>query len=140
MSKDWRGTEITEGALVIYGSGVGRSIQMNEAIVVSPSSGSGNGVKLRIVRRSYSSGTQPLVTVGADRLTVVESLAPCALPTQDEKALESHKRSLEWAIKGLAEAREGNHPTYWESQENAIKYHERQIKAVTKKIAALEGK
>lgn len=140
MITDWRGTEITEGALVIYGSGVGRSIQMNEAVVISPSSGSGNGVKLRIVRRSYSSGTQPLVTVGADRLTVVESLAPCDLPTQDEKALESHKRSLEWSIKGLAEAREGNQASYWESQENAIKYYERQIKAVTKKIAALEGK
>lgn len=91
--KDWRGTEINIGDTVIYGSGVGRSIQLNEAIVVgfgkkqertNAKQQETQRVKLEIVRRSYSSGGQEFVHVGSDRMTVIKELPVAAVPTQQE--------------------------------------------------------
>lgn len=82
--KDWRGTPIVPGALVIYGAPVGRSIAMVEAEVVGFTK-SGR-VNVRVVRRAYGNwGEQKeIVHVGADRLTIVEKLPPTEVPTDKE--------------------------------------------------------
>lgn len=81
-ARDWRGTPITPGRTVVYGGPVGRSIQQVEG-TVDGFTKSGR-VNVRIVRRSYSSGTSDIVHVGPDRLTVVDSLPPSDVPTQAE--------------------------------------------------------
>lgn len=99
--KDWRGTPINIGDTVVYGSGVGRSIQLNEAIVDgfheqkinSWADETETKVKVRIIRRSYMQGTKPVVTVGADRITVVTTLPPCTLQTQGEKVAKDAERT-----------------------------------------------
>jgi hypothetical protein len=107
---DWRGTPITEGALVIYGAGVGRSIQLVEGTVegFTPK----GAVKVRIVRRSYVSGTQAVVTVGPDRLTIVTSLPETSAPTQDECNAVSAERRRVYATHSF--------PDYWMSREQNI--------------------
>lgn len=92
--KDWRGTPIVPGALVIYGAGVGRSIALVEAEVaeLSPEKGT---VKLKVIRRAYGGGTQDYVRVGADRLIVVNDLPPTELPTQNERNAEATRRMHE---------------------------------------------
>ena len=82
---DWRGTPITEGALVVYGAPVGRSIALVEAEVVGFTK-SGR-VNLRIIRRAYGGGwtdSKDVVHVGKDRLIVVHELPPTEVPTQAE--------------------------------------------------------
>lgn len=81
MVTDWRGTEITEGALVVYGGPVGRSIQQVEGRVAGFTSG--GRVNVEIIRRSYtgaSSYGKKIVHVGPDRLTIVTGLPPTELP------------------------------------------------------------
>ena len=89
--RDWRGTPIEPGQTVIYGSSVGRSIQLVEGEVDSFTK-SGR-VRVRVIRRSYTTGSKEVVVVGADRLTIVESLPPTSNPTQvEEYAAVAEKR------------------------------------------------
>jgi len=86
---DWRGAPITEGALVIYGSPVSRSITLVEGVVrgFTPS----GRVWVEITRRSYGKYRRAeVVHVGADRLTVVLSLPPATVETAEE-----HHRRLD---------------------------------------------
>lgn len=90
---DWRGTPITEGALVIYGAPVGRSIQMVEATVdgFTPS----GRVWLKVVRRSFTGSYTDRVHVGADRLTIVTQLPPTALETAAEQIVRRERERVE---------------------------------------------
>jgi hypothetical protein len=110
---DARGVVIAPGDTVIYGFGVGRSVAMAEAVVLGGhadhkaclppcqdevSLTASGRVRLRVVRRSYSSGEKPVVDVAPDRLVVLKSpswgpldrtrayLPPSPLPTQAEAA------------------------------------------------------
>lgn len=79
-------------------------------------------VRLRVVRRSYSSGEKPVVDVAPDRLVVLKHrdtgspplpyLPPSPLPTQDEKA----RPKIEGRIKDYTERlRSPELPDYWQS-------------------------
>jgi hypothetical protein len=107
---DARGIPITAGDTVIYGFGVGRSVAMAEAVVLGEevteetdwgthlyekvSLTPSGRVWIRVVRRSYGSGSKPKVHVAPDRLVVLKphydadvrlwTLPPSDLPTQDE--------------------------------------------------------
>lgn len=113
---DARGVPIAPGDTAVYGFGVGRSVAMAEAVVLADSNHTNDGpcdgcetkvntrvsltssgrVRLRVVRRSYSSGEKPVVDVAPDRLVVLKMdydnwseqaryrLPPSPLPTQDE--------------------------------------------------------
>lgn len=92
VKRDWRGTPITEGATVVYGASVGRSVALVEGSVTgfTPS----GRVWVYVIRRAYGGGwgdEAPKVHVGADRLTVVSSLPVSDVPTQPE--LSVHKRA-----------------------------------------------
>lgn len=85
--RDWRGTPITPGALVIYGAPVGRSIALVEATVADPMLTPSGRIWLNVQRRAYGhSDTSRRVHVGADRLTVVTALPPTTRLTEQEKA------------------------------------------------------
>lgn len=95
-STDWRGTPITEGALVIYGAPVGRSIALVEAEVVGFTE-SGR-VNLRIIRRAYGwtdARSKDVVHVGADRLIVVNDLPPTDVPLQADVKAEKQRAAEE---------------------------------------------
>lgn len=94
---DWRGTPITEGALVIYGAPLGRSIALVEAEVVGFTK-SGR-VNVRILRRARG-GTwseREVVHVGADRLVVVLELPPSDVPLTPDVVAERKARRDERA-------------------------------------------
>src|SRR4051794_27584156 len=77
--RDWRGTPIVPGSLVVYGGPVGRSIAQVEGRVDSFTAT--GRVNVRVLRRSYGDWqTKPVVHVGADRLTVVTALPPTDVP------------------------------------------------------------
>lgn len=134
---DARGVEISPGDVALYGFGVGRSIAMAEAVVLGETDGppkqhmrhdrvsltpSGR-VRLRVVRRSYDSGTKPIVDVAPDRLVVLKeewtglanlmtrpSLPPSPLPTQDDEARVSIQRMIDLYVEHL---RKTVAPDYW---------------------------
>jgi hypothetical protein len=85
---------VTEGATVIYGAPVGRSIALVEGVVVGFTE-SGR-VWVKVVRRAYGSwrNGKGQVHVGADRLVVVEKLPPATTETVDELRV----REEEWRI------------------------------------------
>lgn len=120
--KDARGVDICAGDTVIYGFGVSRSVAMAEGVVLAadhegrypwppvdedepengwPVSQTATGlVRVRVVRRSYASGTQPVVAIMADRMVVLKAgewaidgvtqeirsfLPNSPLPTQDQE-------------------------------------------------------
>lgn len=87
--KDWRGTPIVAGALVIYGAPVGRSIAMVEAEVVGFTK-SGR-VNVRVRHRAYGGWGmgKDVVHVGPDRLTIVSDLPPTDLPLETDKHAEA---------------------------------------------------
>ncbi len=98
--RDWRGVDITPGATVIYGAGIGRSIALVEARVtldevIATASGK---IRLEVIRRAYGGWSEHglSVKVGPDRLTIVDSLASSSLPTEHEKYLvrEARVRAL----------------------------------------------
>lgn len=135
---DWRGTPINIGDTVIYGSGVGQSIQLNEAEVVkfgNPSlsydkTKDTTKVTLRIIRRSYMQGTAPNVSVGADRLTVVTgALAPSTKQTQDEAKAEGQARWEELKRIEATHDIEPSHTTYenYEHTYNSFGYNPRTV-------------
>jgi hypothetical protein len=99
---DARGIPITAGDTVIYGFGVGRSVAMAEGVVLAekegypmPSQTKTGRIRIRVIRRSYASGSKPVVDVAGDRLVVLKQndypgglwpyLPPSLLPTQDEE-------------------------------------------------------
>lgn len=93
IARDWRGTPIVPGALVIYGAPVGRSIALVEATVEGFTK-SGR-VNVRILRRAYGGGwtnAKDVVHVGADRLVVVNELPPTDMPLESEKIAENEAR------------------------------------------------
>lgn len=142
---DARGVEIHAGDTVVYGFGVGRSVAMAEGEVVG---GGGGGfdvsltptglVRIRVIRRSYASGEQPVVALQPDRFTVVLELPESPLPTQNEKAIADLKASM----KRYAEAlRETEKPAYWEEGDLAS-YHAwcaHRLAVVRGKLKALDG-
>lgn len=85
VARDWRGTPIVEGATVIYGAPVGRSIAMVQGTVdgFTPA----GRVWINVTHRAYGGhGHAPRVHVGPDRLTIVTTLPPTDLPTVAEAA------------------------------------------------------
>lgn len=93
--KDWRGTAIEIGDVVIYGAPVGRSIALVEAEVVGYTT-SGR-VNVRIIRRAYGGNwsDKEVVHVGADRLVVVTALPPSDVPLTSEVIAERRARDAE---------------------------------------------
>lgn len=107
---DWRGTPITPGATVIYGAGVGRSIELVQATVTpdpsnpaAPHLTKQGNVWLNVIHRSYQRPHTDRVNVGADRLTVVTALPPTQLPTARQKIADSARSTIEYHTKALAE-------------------------------------
>lgn len=119
---DARGVEIEPGDVCLYGFGVGRSVALAEGVVLEAppcdvpgctltvhetvSLTPSGRVRLRVVRRSYSSGEKPVVDVAPDRLVVLKRipnaradgesfLPPSPLPTQDEEARKEIERRIE---------------------------------------------
>jgi hypothetical protein len=76
VTRDWRGTPITPGATVIYGAGIGRSIELVEGIVCEEMLTPTGRIRVQPVRRRAGYSTNLAVSVGADRLVVVDQLAP----------------------------------------------------------------
>jgi hypothetical protein len=132
---DARGVEIEPDDTVVYGFGVSRSVAMAEGVVLGelafPAVASSTTkvsltatgkVRVRAVRRSYGSGTQPVVALMPDRIVVlkgacngtVQALPASPLPTQDEAyraglereiaLYESHLQLTEvprwWTVRG----------------------------------------
>lgn len=134
---DARGVAIAPGDTVIYGFGVSRSVAMAEAVVlgeckamhVTKCSGpecprygasltASGRVRLRVVRRSYSSGEKPIVDVAPGRLVVLKQtghglgrdiayLPPSPLPTQDEVARAGIEKSIAYHNKQLRDLGNG---------------------------------
>lgn len=124
---DARGVAIAPGDVAIYGFSVSRSVAMAEAVVLGVHSRGGERplvvsltpsgrVRLRVTRRSYSSGEKPVVDVAADRLVVLKEVdgplqpgtpEPCfALPsspkpTQDETARAEIEADMAGRVKDL---------------------------------------
>lgn len=126
---DARGVPIAPGDTALYGFTVGRSVAMAEAVVLGDGADgcdcryeSGDAedcrqcypkvsltregrVRLRIVRRSYRSGSKPIVDVAPDRLVVLKAndypgglwpyLPPSPLPTQDEEVRNNIQRTID---------------------------------------------
>lgn len=137
---DARGVVITPGDTAIYGFGVGRSVAMAETVVMGKGDPNRPGwqsdsevsltmsgrVRLRVVRRSYSSGEKPIVDVAPDRLVVLKpvevgcedltgwreaiELPPSPLPTQDEKARAKIEESMAYSVEAL---RATEAPEWW---------------------------
>lgn len=97
--RDWRGTPIVPGSLVIYGAPVGRSIALVEAEVVGFTKT--GRVNVRIIRRAVggSWSEREVVHVGADRLVVVAMLPPSDVPLTssliaDREAAEAERKRI----------------------------------------------
>lgn len=163
---DARGVEIAPGDVVIYGFTVGRSVAMAEAVALGkagalPEHGvsrtevsltpSGR-VRLRVVRRSYSSGTQPVVDVAPDRLVVLKRrggrvlkgwdhgapivgsaepfLPPSPLPTQEEANREEAERRVAFHQDQILLNESGwPLPAYWTSKgrDEHLRWHRKQL-------------
>lgn len=130
MSKDWRGTEIEVGSLVIYGAPVGRSIALVEGLV-DGFTDSGR-VWVTIIRRAYGggwSGSKSRVHVGADRLVVVTELPPSDIPLTADKVAESNARMVSYYKDRLAEIDAGLAPATEDGWDIA-QYYRTQLKRV----------
>ncbi len=135
---DARGVVIEPGDTAIYGFGVSRSVAMAEGVVVEDPKGDPDAqgwgrrvaltpsgrVKVRVVRRSYSSGTKPVVDVAPDRLVVLKPslrspstviLPPSPLPTQGEIARKKAEASRDEYTAGLRATR----APYWWNRPNS---------------------
>lgn len=153
---DARGVEISPGDTVIYGFGVGRSVAMAEGIVLGEGEAvaltpSGR-VKVKVARRSYSSGEKPVVNVQADRLVALKSpswgpldhtrayLPPSPLPTQDE-LFRSKAKAMIQSYEDDLERTEP--PAFWSrAGYNLEHYHAyvgRRLAQWREKLEALDG-
>lgn len=160
---DARGVEIAPGDIVIYGFGVSRSVAMAEGVVV----GDGEGVSLtpsgqvciRVVRRSYSSGSKPVVNLMPDRIVVLRKVDgplqptapdPCfalpvsPLPTQDEVYRAKLERNIA-SYTATLQATEA--PSYWRSGGASaearlvdyLAYCAKRLASLRKELGALDG-
>jgi len=158
---DARGVIIEPGDTVIYGFAVGRSIAMAEGVVegaqdfsdLTPSMmkvsvTSSGRVRVRIVRRSYSSGEKPVVDIQPDRLVVlkqrsftpsvfVSTLPGSPLPTQAQQArarLEGQAESYRASLFSTEP------PEYW--RDDLASYHawcSLRLAELRRKLEALDG-
>lgn len=136
---DARGVMINPGDTVIYGFGVGRSIAMAEGVVLGEReyhldeyrpltvslTGSGR-VRIRVIRRSYSSGEKPVVDIAPDRLVVLKQaytadsmvseafLPDSPLPTQDQANVAKLWGEIKRSTDRLRELGSGSELTEWE--------------------------
>ncbi|GLY55208.1 hypothetical protein [Lentzea sp. NBRC 102530] len=121
VPRDWRGTPVVEGATVIYGASVGRSVAMVQGIV-SGFTPSGR-VWVDVVHRAYGARERtPSVHVGADRLTVVTELPPTELPTEAELAEQERARREAYHREQLAELGDDAPP-------ELVAYHQSRVEA-----------
>lgn len=150
---DWRGTPIAPGATVIYGAGVGRSIELVEA-TVQPEPGNpdkahqtANGdVWLTVTRRSYQKPSTDRVRAGADRLTVVAELAPTDLPTARQvilaTAADDINRYIEHINEVKAETSRATHDSdghlQWTADEE-VAYYTKRIRDRGRTITRFSG-
>jgi hypothetical protein len=174
---DARGVAIAPGDTVIYGFGVSRSVAMAEAVVLGEhadhkaclppcldavSLTASGRVRLRVVRRSYSSGEKPVVDVAPDRLVVLKNtysdgtlttdtfiptLPPSPLPTQDEAARADIETDIS---RYTAHLRAKFPPPYWVEEmppgtspevvlADYLAWCARQLTELRKKLKALDG-
>lgn len=150
---DARGVEIAAGDTVIYGFGVGRSVAMAEGVVLAadhegrhpwppedgwPVSLTPKGrVRVRVVRRSYSSGEKPVVDIAPDRLVVLKEVdgplqpgtpEPCfalpisPLPTQDEVATEKLTKTVARYERDIAVLEAGGSLEHWTEPHHTPEY------------------
>lgn len=146
--KDARGVDIRPGDVVIYGFGVSRSVAMAEGLVLGKHDDhtaclppcddevktTPTGlVKVRVIRRSYDSKTQPVVSIAADRMVVLKPIVAedadlivlpnSPLPTQDEELYDKLVSSVERYLDDIErlstgeglnehERRQGHYPDY----------------------------
>jgi hypothetical protein len=135
---DWRGVPITEGCTLIYGAGVGRSVAMVEAVYEGKTTPSGR-LWVRVVRRAYGStgsAADLRVHIGADRVTVVDSLPASDTPTEDEKIRTDCHRRADYHRKRIAELTQ---PGWAASEATAeeVGYHQRQLRDIGRKLGEL---
>ena len=159
---DARGVEIAPGDTAIYGFSVSRSVAMAEAVVLAEPDPTATAltprkvsltpsgrVRLRVVRRSYSSGEKPVVDVAPDRLVVLKYvglpgigdasyLPPSPLPTQDEKA----RAKIEAQIQSYTEDLRSDTITWGESHfADLAEFHAwaaKRLAELRKKLKALD--
>ena len=138
--KDWRGTVINVGDTVIYGAPVGRSIAMVEATVTGFSEK--GRVLLKVKYRAIGGyGDNKIVNVGPDRLTIVTGLPPTDLVPEDEKAIESARKSIKYHEGCLDEIANGKTPRY-DSRDpkwDALEWHQKAIRKEIKTLEKLTG-
>lgn len=132
---DARGVIITPGDTAIWGFDVGRSVAMAEGVVLGahgpgsydvPGEGekvsltASGRVRVRVIRRSHSSGEKPVVDIAPDRLVVLKEspypelmaayLPPSPLPPQDEVVRADIERRMTRYTKDL---RAEKAPDWW---------------------------
>lgn len=138
---DWRGTPIVEGSLLVYGAGVGRSIELVEAVYTGELTETGR-LWVRVWRRSYSgggTGCKTRVHIGADRVTVVQGLADSDLPTEDERIIQSLKRSIQWRREELDALTDETRPlSYFDSIDEQRASWTSELRKQERKLADLE--
>lgn len=82
---DWRGTPITPGALVVYGTPTGRSphvgVTVTEAVIADPMHADHGSIWVDVIRHSREWTGATRVKVHPRKVTVVAGLPPSALPT-----------------------------------------------------------
>lgn len=146
---DARGVTISPGDVVLYGFGVGRSVAMAEGVVIpeagpEPDDGhvvsltASGRVRIRVIRRSYSSGEKPVVDIAPDRLVVLKLVDgplqpgtpdPCfalphsPLPTQDQANAVKLRENMERSTDRLRDLGNGGDLT-----EGEIEYVARYVK------------
>lgn len=156
---DARGVKIEPGDTAIYGFGVGRSIAMAEAVVLGEdekvSLTPSGRVRLRVVRRTYSSGEKPLVDVAPDRLVVLKEVDgplqptapdPCfalpssPLPTQTEAARAAIERLVASYTESLRATQAPDRP-YWRDKApvDFHAYAAKRLVELRRKLRALDG-
>ena len=168
---DARGVPIAPGDTAIYGFSVSRSVAMAEAVVLGahgpgsydvPGEGEkvsltpSGRVRIRVIRRSYSSGEKPVVDVAPDRLVVLKevdgplqptapdpcfALPPSPLPTQDEKARAAIEAEMARSTEAL---RATEAPEWWRGDNRDLAlaeyhaFHAAKLKEDRRKLKALD--
>ena len=106
--KDWRGTPIEIGHVVIYGTG--RAVELVEGVVEGFTK-SGR-VTVQVVRRSFGWASQGRVHVGPTSLTVIDLLPDATVPTMAEAKELRVAAAIARATERLAAIEAGAKPHY----------------------------
>ena len=106
--KDWRGTPIEIGQVVLYGTG--RSVEMVEGTVEGFTK-SGR-VTVQIIRRSHGWPSQERVHVGPGNLTVIDLLPDATAPTMTEERKLRSAAAVARSTERLAELAANARPHY----------------------------